>query len=258
MKKIKITDITPKSIKGAELIERLLYIDEIDSTNSYLLRSSKICKSGTAVVTLNQTAGRGRKDHVWDSRGCAAVSVLFRGISSPLLPLAAATAAAEAIYKLSNSRAEIKWPNDILINEKKVCGILCEARASAAPGDAIAVCGAGFNLSQEQDFFEKAKLYHASSIYAQTGKILNYADIAEQFLLNLEENLKLIKNNASMLLQGYKDRCITIGRQVKIMPSEEIGTAVDIDADGALVVKTQSGKIKAYGDVSVRGVDGYI
>lgn len=87
---------------------------------------------------------------------------------------------------------------------------------------------------------------------------MNYADIAEQFLLNLEENLKLIKNNAPMLLQGYKDRCITIGRQVKIMPSEEIGTAVDIDADGALVVKTQSGKIKAYGDVSVRGVDGYI
>ena len=178
------------------------------------------------------------------------------------MPLAAATAAAEAIYKLSESRAEIKWPNDILINEKKVCGILCEARASAAnpaaPGDAIAVCGAGFNLRQEQDFFKKAKLYHASSIYAQTGKILNYADIAEQFLLNLEENLKLIKNNAPILLQRYKDRCITIGRQVKIMPSEEIGTAVDIDAGGALVVKTRSGKIKAYGDVSVRGAEGYI
>ena len=239
-----------------------MYIDEVDSTNSYLLRSSKIYKSGTAVVTLNQTAGRGRKDHVWDSRGCVAVSVLFKGISSPLLPLAAAVAAAVTIYKLSDLNTKIKWPNDILINEKKICGILCEGRTLAAnptaPGDAIAVCGAGFNLGQEQNFFERANLCHASSIYAQAGKLLNYIDTAELFLLNLEENLKLIKNNVPTLLQEYKDRCITIGRQVKIMPSEEIGTAVDIDNNGALIVKTQSGKIKAYGDVSVRGVDGYI
>ena len=245
-----------------KFIKKLLYIDEVDSTNSYLLRNRSTYKSGTAEITLSQTSGRGRGNHIWDSNGCVAISVLIKNAAARLLPLAAAVAAACAVQHILGLKTQIKWPNDILIEEKKICGILCEAKLcsqdSITSSNIEAVCGAGFNLYQSQDYFEAVKLPHASSIYAQTGKILNYTDLALQFLLNLEQNIKLINVNAYTLLDEYKKKCITVGRQVKIMPGGDIAEAVDIAEDGALIVMTKSGREKIYGEVSVRGVNGYV
>ncbi len=257
MKKIKITDITPKSMKSAVLIKRLLYIDEVDSTNTYLLKSSGVYESGTAVLTLNQTSGRGRGGHVWDGHGCAAISVLIKDRPLSLLPLAAAAAAARTIAALTDATAKIKWPNDIIMNGKKLCGILCESRTTPSGGQAgVYVCGAGFNLSQSDEYFAPAGLFHASSIYAQTGRRINHATLASVFLAELEKSIKLTDIDSAALLNEYKKLCLTIGMEVKILPSGITGTAIDITRDGALVVQTGSGDVTVYGEVSVRGIDG--
>lgn len=252
-----VQNIHLPGINTARAGRRVLLLDEVDSTNSFLLRERQNYGDGTAAVTLAQTAGRGRGDHVWQGGGGLAMSVLFKehGYFSPLLPIAAAVSAARAVGMLGRCTVGVKWPNDILIEGKKVCGILCESVA-AGNGVTAAVCGAGFNLEQTAEFFGRPGLEHASSLLLQTGMRISVEEMAAAFLNELDSAVRRLTDDPSGLLDEYRRLCVTVGTQVKLLPSGTVGRAVRISDSGTLIVETENGTVEAYGEISVRTPDG--
>ena len=134
---------------------KLTELDEVSSTNTWLKERCEEHYHGDAVTALRQTAGRGRLGHTWlDSEGMLALSVLLKsppGVDT--LTLRVSIAVCRAIEQFIGEQLFVKWTNDIILREHKLCGILCE---SAVNGDSIdIICGVGVNISQSADFVFK-------------------------------------------------------------------------------------------------------
>ena len=146
-----------------------LYFDSIHSTNTYLKEQGAQLPDGTAVVAGHQYAGRGRQGKAWQSSEEAlALSVLLKGVPPYLmqmLPILFGIGARRALSLLCGREILLKWPNDLLLGEKKIAGILCESAGFGE--DALAVCGIGVNLLQEPSFF--AELPYGSSLWVECG-----------------------------------------------------------------------------------------
>ena len=236
-----------------------IYLDAVDSTNTYLKKNLSL-QDGTVVMTNNQYAGRGRRGNVWVQKtsGSVALSVLIHGANPEdmgILPLLSGMAASQSVPK-----GQVKWPNDVVIDSKKVCGILCE---SAILGSNIsAICGFGVNLSQSAEEFEQAGLYHAASVLMQTGKEVSSSEMCACIMNNLEKLWCEYKSGGiDDILNRYSKMCVTLGKEVKIIQdgSERKASAVRVNTDGALVCSDESGEFEVRaGDVSVRGLYGYI
>ncbi len=236
----------------------LIILDEVDSTNNYLRRNALSLPSGSAVTAMVQTAGKGRRGHSWNSDGgILPMSVLLKNPKSPsVVPLLAGVAVCGALQALSDGFpfVGIKWPNDIIIDFHKVCGILCE---SARFGDDLCViCGIGVNLTQEQGFFESAGLPNAGSVKQLTGIIPDRNALASDIVRRL-----LDSGDFSEVYGEYKKRCLNIGREVRLIYNnkERVAFAEDITESGALLCRDESGVFEVNsGEVSVRGLAGYI
>ena len=144
-----------------------LYFDSIHSTNTYLKEQGAQLPDGTAVVAGHQYAGRGRQGKAWQSSEEAlALSVLLKGVPPYLmqmLPILFGIGARRALSLLCGREILLKWPNDLLLGEKKIAGILCESAGFGE--DVLAVCGIGVNLLQEPSFF--AELPYGSSLWVE-------------------------------------------------------------------------------------------
>ncbi len=256
MIKIKTEIITLRGLRTTKFATVML-LSSVDSTNNYLLQNRNLLKDGTVVLTLNQTGGRGRNGHDWKGGGLA-ISVLLKkeGYFPAQLPLAAAVAAANALSKLTGYKAKIKWPNDILMDGKKICGILCESK-SASNKEMAAVCGAGFNLLQEESFFKEAGLPYAASVFMQTSKRVEYTEMAEEYLNELSRSLDRLAEDTGGLLKDYRDLCLTLGKEVRVIPNGITGRAADITDRGSLLIEAKDGVKEVYGEVSIRGISGY-
>lgn len=235
----------------------IIYLDEVDSTNSYLKAHSGGLSDGDVVTARLQTAGRGRLGHEWAANeGMLPLSILLK--KPPELENITARvglAVCEALEDICGISAFIKWPNDIIIGSRKVCGILCE---SAAFGDNFCVIvGIGVNVSQTAEFFENAKLPNAASILMLTGKAPARGELTEK----IAERVKLrAAMSFAECYDEYKPRVINLSRQVRIISTaaERTATAVDISESGFLVCRDESGTFEvSSGEVSIRGVDGY-
>jgi BirA family biotin operon repressor/biotin-[acetyl-CoA-carboxylase] ligase len=208
---------------------------------------------GLVVVAEHQTAGRGRMDRVWETPDRAALTVSFvvdPGIevgSWPWLPLLTGIAAAEAVRRSAGVDAELKWPNDVLVGDRKLAGILAER--VERPGAAAAVIGIGINVSQE-----RAEL----PIEAATSLALEGGDTDRTgLLLALGEELAGWVTGwvagTRDLRAAYLQRCRTVGQRVRAdEPGGAAieGDAVDVAEDGRLVVRTGAGERRlGTGDV---------
>ena len=235
---------------------KLRYLDSVDSTNSWLRRELALLQDGDAVYTDNQTAGRGRKGHVWENQpGCALYySILIRRpLADPsTLPLLSSLAAADAVRQLCGGDAEIKWPNDLLLCGKKVCGILCE---SVLEGErASYISGIGINLSQDPAFFERRGLVHAGSLFSATGVACTLDQAAEALHRAMERRLPLFAESGFPAIAAeYRAACVNIGREA--YTDTVRGRAVQVDDAGRLVVDTGSGETAVFtGEVTVHGI----
>ncbi len=231
-------------------------IDSTDSTNSWLRRAAGSLADGTAVYTDNQTAGRGRGGKVWENQPGQALyySVLLRRpLADPAaLPLAVSLAASDAVQTLCGRVPGIKWPNDLLLFGKKICGILCES--VQGDGEACYIAGIGLNLVQPASFFEQGGLPHGGSIFSLTGVDCT-VDVAAQALTNaLQKRLDVFAGGGfASIAQQYRTACINLGRRVFTDQIE--GIAEQIDDAGRLVVRTASGEVAVFtGEVTVRGI----
>lgn len=236
----------------------LIQLTETASTNAWLKQHRAELSHGDAVTALRQTEGRGRMGHTWlDAEGMLPISVLLKGIPHPeTVTLAAGAAVCAVLEQLVSELVGIKWPNDIILRGRKLCGILCE---SAASGDGLdVICGVGVNISQPKEYFEAAGIPHGGSLSSLLGIAADRNPLAKALAERITQySLKPFGE----IYSEYKAHCITLGKQVRIIKNgaEQIAFAEDIAENGHLVCRDESGRFEvSSGEVSVRGLLDYI
>ena len=207
-------------------------------------------EEGTVVIADEQTAGRGRFGREWISpRGEGIwMSIILRPGSNlkpvAALSLVAAHSVATALREVAGVRASIKWPNDVKIGERKVCGILAELDNDST-GAAFLVMGIGVNVNQLR--FTGDLVSYATSLRMETEKVFARPPLVRRILENLERSyLEAMEAGFGEVLKGVRRLCTMVGEQVSVhLGSEEIrGYVQDIDDAGRLIVRTDEGKIR--------------
>ncbi len=245
----------------------VVFAEEVDSTNRLLMQlAAQGAPHGTLVVAELQTAGRGRRGRDWYSPKGSGIwmSLLLRpeipAEKTPMLTLVAAMAAYDALAPLAEG-CMIKWPNDIVVNGKKVCGILTELGFDAA-GSSYVVTGIGVNVNTP-DFAGDLQTV-AASLYTETGKVFDRVPIICHLWQAFEKYYELFTGAGSLepLKEAYNSRLVNAGRTVRIEGTDirETGTALGINDEGELGILLPDGTVRnvASGEVSVRGVLGYV
>lgn len=247
--------------------KEIFYYDVTDSTNIQAKRlAEEGMPHGTLVVAGRQEAGRGRRGRSWESPadGGIFMTLLLRPKFAPqkasMLTIVAAMAVASAIRKTLELPAEIKWPNDIVLNKKKICGILTELSTEI---DAInhVVVGIGINVANQK--FDKDAAPAATSIVLESGKQVHraclIAAVMEQFEAYYDKFCK--RGDLSDIQGEYNQYLANMDRQSKILDPQEpfSGVARGINEKGELLVETEEGmRAVSSGEVSVRGLYGYV
>ena len=230
--------------------KQMYYFDQIDSTNRKAKELAPSCPNGTVIIAERQSEGRGRMGRDWYSpRGGIWFSVILKPDISPdhiyRLTLVAGLAVAEVLVDMGIS-AQIKWPNDIIIHEKKVCGILTEVEAEM---DAVnfVIIGIGINANIELDSLPAILRINASSLQEETGEDIDRILLVRRLLERLEKNFTVYQEgDFPSILARWREHSATINRRVKIITKFKTieGEAVGIDHDGALVVERDDGTLE--------------
>lgn len=261
----------PNVINAADIAEGLdlkvigteiVTLKTVDSTNEEIKRrAQKNAESGLVVIACNQTAGKGRLGRSWfSSDGGIYFSVLLRPELPPNdisgITLAAGLGVCVAIRKLTGLNAMIKWPNDVIIGNKKVCGILTEMTAQTDMVDFVVV-GIGINVLN--DSFPEEISNKVTSLKMETEEQINLSQLMREIISVLDRIFTSYLLGISQEdMKLYKSMCATIGREVSLIRGGEkmSGKAIDITADGELVVRLKDGKRITVnsGEVTVQGI----
>ncbi len=235
-----------------------IYSDEVESTNSLLLSSKEFGQHGTVLLAEHQTKGRGRKERVWlsNSGQNLTFSVLlkedFKEKKINLINLGSSLAVAQALENLFQLNVELKWPNDVLVDKKKIAGILLE---STSKGNKInkVVVGIGINVNQP-NFPGKFDI-QPTSIRKEFKSIVSRERVLSEVLNLFEDIVDIWKKDPEKILNDWRNRCKLIGERIKIIEEEKTRTGIfnDIDGDGFLILKVADKLEKIhFGDVSLR------
>ena len=210
------------------------------------------------VVAKRQTSGCGRRGRTWQSDEgglyfCTLLDAKYFDADIGFSTIVCAVAVAKAISKFSD--CNIKWPNDIVINGKKVCGILAKLASSKGKIDFICA-GIGVNTNITQ--FDKS-LTNASSILLETGSKCDDNELLNNILNQIEQS---IQKDKKQIIKEYKEMCITLGKEVIVHHADEsnyTGVCTDITENGELIVECKDKTLCVNsGEVSVRGLYGYV
>lgn len=233
---------------------------ETTSTNDVIEKLARDgVKEGAVVFAEAQTKGRGRLGRRWVSTKGAGLwfSVLLRPplrtMAATRLTIGAATAAARAITRQTGLHTEVKWPNDLLLRGKKVAGILTEMSAELDTVKYL-ILGLGINVNQPEFPPEIRRL--ATSLNIEGGEPVNRAELAAALLRELDNDYhRICTGKFPELADEWESQCATIGRNVTILVGTRKlqGRAEALDADGALLLRTQHGHLERIigGDVTV-------
>jgi BirA family transcriptional regulator, biotin operon repressor / biotin---[acetyl-CoA-carboxylase] ligase len=250
-----------KGLKTRVLGRSLLCLEKTTSTNDVILELARQgALEGTTVTADIQTQGRGRQGRKWtqtQGKGLAFSLLLRPKLHSDELPeitLAAAVAVAKTVESF-RLKPQIKWPNDLLLGGRKVCGILTEM-GTKKDKMASVVLGIGVNLNQTTQDFPRELRGIATSFYRFSGRKVDRARFLQVLLGHLEETYHWVgERRFSKVLAEWRKRAVTLGRQVKVTQAHHVfyGQVMDIDEKGALLVRKDSGIVERVtsGDVEV-------
>lgn len=239
--------------------QHLHVLGNITSTNSEaLVLAQGGAEDGTVVVAESQSAGRGRHARTWFSPPGLNLycSIIVRGLAPALsladwlswVPLTTALAVAEAVQEVASTSLALKWPNDLLLGERKVGGILCES-SLAISANPLVIIGIGLNVNVPRETFPDDIREIAASLLEDSHQAIDRNRLLAQILLELEQSLGELRDHGpSRLRQAYTHRCTTLGRQVRVVlgVNEALtGTAMTITADGTLQVRPSSASAQA-------------
>jgi BirA family transcriptional regulator, biotin operon repressor / biotin---[acetyl-CoA-carboxylase] ligase len=259
--------LTPSEVKpllGTKQMGRVIhYFQTIDSTNSkaYQLALGG-AKEGELVIAESQEKGRGRLGRHWFSPPFLNLylSVILRPKIPPqqasLITLMAAVATADAIRKFTGLVPLIKWPNDILLRDRKVAGLLNEIHSEMDRIHFI-ILGIGVNLNVDGKMFPKEVRTLATSLKKEMGQTISRKVFLRLLLQELEGWYTIfLEEGAASMLKAWRDRAQIKGRRVKVHSFGKtlVGVAVDVDSDGALILETADGERKRIvaGDVEYK------
>jgi BirA family biotin operon repressor/biotin-[acetyl-CoA-carboxylase] ligase len=249
---------------------RLIVFNRITSTNDFLKRLARRgAEAGTLVLADQQTAGRGRLGRSWQSPPGS--GLWFSMIMQPELQLehigaislAIAVVVAETLSAVCHTLFAVKWPNDILLNHRKVCGILCEAPISSQVAIAnspnsldYVVIGIGINVNQQQNDFNAEWRQRATSLARLAGHPLDRQSLFVTLVQRLDEALfGNLKTAMPSLLLRWRSRCTELGKSVALRFGQTTITGIfeDIGAGGELILRLADGQRRAYaaGEVSL-------
>jgi BirA family biotin operon repressor/biotin-[acetyl-CoA-carboxylase] ligase len=258
------------SLAGSIYAGKLHYTPVTGSTNTDALAAARTAAPhGSVYFADEQTAGRGRGDHSWHSAAAQGVyvSVLLR-LALPasrlqLLPLSAGLAAAEAIRIVSGLAVDLRWPNDLLLGERKTGGILAEAQiennAENKPGTEIlsyAVIGIGINVHQSR--FQSGLATPATSLDLESGRCISRQELLIALLESLEREARTLLDSAGAgTIPARVEQASTWlrGRRVEVHgPQACVGTTAGLDENGFLLVRTVEGPAEKLVRVQTGGI----
>ncbi len=251
-------------------INEVRYLPECGSTNAYVKEHFEEFGPVGAVYSTNQTAGRGRLGRSRvnaEGRALYYTAVIREPLAQPAtLPLLASLAVRRQLQLRYGVDCQIKWPNDLLLNGKKIVGILCESVSYGYQQQGRGIlCGIGINLAQPQSYFDAADLPHGTSLALQGANDDQTTDpewLAEALTdFGFDRPLyTFARDGFAPFREEYKAACVNIGRRVTFdLPDggQGAGEAVDVAEEGRLDVRTDSGEEHVFtGEVSVRGIYG--
>lgn len=233
------------NLKTKFLGRKILAYESLDSTNETAYQvAEKGEKEGTVVIAERQKKGKGRQSRHWTSpKGGIYLSCILKPDIEPKevakITLVSAVAVCASIREVANVPAMIKWPNDIIISTRKVCGILTEMKAEQDKVDFVIV-GIGVNADMSTSLLPKG----ATSLAKESDNKVSKVALAKKILENLEHYDAIFKKDGfNKIRNEWRNFSATLGHQVKIHCHEEKieGQALDVDKDGALVVRLDSG-----------------
>ncbi len=243
-----------------------LCFDTLESTQKYAKElATGQGVHGTLIIADTQTEGKGRRGRIWQSPKGTTISMSlclepkFQTEHAAGLTLVMALAVAEGIRKVTGTEPKIKWPNDIVLNGKKICGILTEMIFTAR--GYVVIIGTGINVNTESFPEEISEI--AGSLKCETGKEVSreelIASVMEHFEGYYEEYAKT--EDLTLLKEQYESLLVNRDREVRVLDPKEPyqGIAKGINKDGNLIVVCKDGEEKCVcsGEVSVRGLYGY-
>lgn len=265
MKNTILSNLSPQYPWGMEFH----YMPEVDSTNVRLEQMA--CQGaphGTVLLAERQTAGRGRLGRSFLSREGVGLymSILLRPDCAPqdLMHLTCATGVymCDAIEAASGVRPGVKWTNDLVLGKRKLAGILTKLGLTPAGQVDWVVVGIGLNCCQRLEDFPPELRETAGSLHMATGRTIDRAKVAAAMMEGLHRMSEDLLPRRGEILNRYRADCITIGQDISLHRGSEIryGRALDVDEEGALVVRFSDGHTEAVnsGEVSVRGMYGYV
>lgn len=248
----------------------IVFLEKVDSTNLYAKRiAEKGFCDGTVILADEQLKGKGRLGRTWVSPKDKGIwmSIMLKPNISPSqaakVTLLTACAVNSAIMQTCGLEAKIKWPNDIVYNGKKLCGILTEMSAELDEINYL-IIGIGINVNLDKADFSEELCSTATSIKIEKGINVSRKSLVKDILSYFETYYKVFLKTGSIsqFLTEYREKSAVIGREVSVISSKAQlkGKVLDISDEGQLLIQLEDGTIKEIisGEVSVRGLEGYI
>lgn len=247
---------------------KIYYYDSIDSTNKMAKDIAHREEEGTVIVAEEQLEGRGRLGRTWESPKKKGIyfSIILKPRVSPTkvakLTLLGAAAVNLALDEIG-IHSQIKWPNDIVINGKKVCGILTEMSSELNLINYV-VIGIGINVNLGEENISEDIKHKATSLKIESKNEVSRKNLLAAILNRFEELYVLFKDDGEIAdaIEICRNNSAVIGKEVLVMDGndEKVGKAIDINEDGELIVVFEDGKAESIfsGEISIRGIEGYI
>ena len=244
-------DILKQGLAGKMIGDPLYYYEQIDSTNDEAFRlGAGGSPEGTALIAECQSAGKGRMQRVWHSPAGANIytSIILRPqfevTRAPQISIAAGVAVAETLNRYCPDVVRIKWPNDVLIGERKVCGILAQMKLSGSKIDFV-VLGMGINVNLQHAQFPEDIQSIATSLAIEAGREISRPELIISLYENLTKWYKiLVVRGFDPVRQAWTGLTPMMGQAVRVMFQGEVvsGCAIGLGEDGSLNLLTAGNK----------------
>ena len=210
--------------------------ESLASTNATLreLLTEGRATHGEVVVAGRQTAGRGRRGRSWEAEAGSGllVSVLLTPVEARVTYCLTSLAVRDAVSSMADGRASLKWPNDVLIGNRKVAGILVDLVTEGA------IVGIGINTNMNRTELDRIGP-EATSVAVETGRAFDHAQLLGRLIELLEEQYSRSRKSPDSVFREWRSALVTLGHSVEVETARErwVGQAVDVDEDGSLLVR---------------------